>query len=83
MMNGDENHNPESLRLFNIQVPEVLPDFPDIAKKRAAAHRRVDEEYDNWMVAAWVSNEIARVQEEKGECVSWEEVKAADQRADV
>ena len=81
-MSGIGKHNSEDIRFYDIQVPENIPDFPEIAEKRAAAHRRVDEEYDNWMVAAWVNNEIGRVQEEAGEFVSWEEAKAAEQKAD-
>ena len=69
MMNRKGTHNPEEIRFYDIRVPEVLPDFPSIAEARAAAHRRVDEQYDNWMMAAWVSNEIARLQEDSGEVV--------------
>ena len=78
MINGNGNHNPEEIQFYDIRVPEHLPDFPSIAEARAAAHRRVDEKYDNWMIAAWVENEIARVQEEAGAFVSWEEVKATE-----
>ena len=74
MVNHKGDGNPEEIGFYNIRVPEVLPDFPSIAEARAAAHRRVDEQYDNWMMAAWVSNEIARLQEEAGEAVPLRDV---------
>ena len=74
MINRKGAHNPEEIRFYDIRVPDFLPDFPSIAEARAAAHRRVDEQYDNWMMAAWVSNEIARLQEESGEVVPLRDV---------
>ncbi len=74
MVNLNGAHNSPEGRFYDIRVPETLPDFPDVAEKRAAAHRRVDEQYDNYMLAAWVHNEIARVQEEAGEVVPLREV---------
>ena len=74
MTNHSGAQNPEEFRFYDIRVPEFLPDTPSIAEARAAAHRRVDEQYDNWMMAAWISNEIARVQEEVGEVVPLRDV---------
>ena len=74
MENRKGESNPEEIRFYDIRVPEVLPDFPSIAEARAAAHRQVDEKYDNWMMAAWVNNEIAMLQEASGEFVPLDEV---------